>query len=657
MSESALQFLDLRRTVPTPAAEAVSWVKMAPAADRLCLVIDAPPGGEAPVIRWPTDLPAGSVLTGLWERVDFVSQFQPLLQRCLGGEEIHFELRFDLARFGPRQFELSLYPHHATGVQQAIVIVRDMTERLRPMSQLQLLLEIVHLLGSSPDLAAATQSILQTLCTVSHWPVGEVWLPTPDGAVELFSAVHRPEFAGGEQFHRDTTGLTLRVNNGPLAELWSSGPAFIADLNTDPVLFRAKAAHRAGLHSAFVIPLKHGEDTPALMLFLLESETSPDEHWMTLAAAVATELGAVFQRERMQEQLDTFFNRSQDLHCIAGFDGFLRRVNSAWTRLLGYETSELVSRPLVEFVHPDDRPTFLNNLAKLGKGEDLTALEIRFAARDGSERWMHWNATPLASQHLIISTGRDITRRKMTEAAVLQSEEHYRDLFHQAYQMQENLRKMSDRVLKLQEHERSRISRDLHDEVGQALTAINMNLAMLRTALGNVAPEQERRIVDMQQLAEQTIVNIQNYSRELRPAMLDELGLLPALRNYVKIFIERTGIAVQLDATQSECIEQLDAERKTVVYRIIQEGLTNVAKHANAKHVEIVIAGSLHDVRLQLGDDGKGFSLGSRPETAPKQLGLLSLAERTRLVGGEFAIASMPERGTILRATIPFKSV
>jgi PAS domain S-box-containing protein len=643
---------------PRPAAvpDPANWTRMAAEEHEVCLVVEDN-GSAPPQLGCPAGVEPESAIGRLWQQAEFVTAFEIQVRRCLAGEQLHHEAKFDLPHVGSRRFELNLYPRVSGDRAQAVVVVRDITQRSHAVGQLQLLLEIVHELSVSPDLGTATGSILRLLCAVSDWPVGELWLPTPDGALDLFSAVHRPDFAAGGQFHRDSAGLSLRSDNGPLGGSWSGAPAFIPDLSADPTLLRPKAAARAGLSSAFVIPLRHGDSTLALMLFFLPGQQPPDEHWTTLANAVAVELGAVFHRARMEEQLDTFFNHSLDLHCVAGFDGFLKRVNPAWTRLLGYDTAELLSRPLIELVHPDDQPRFLANLSQLGLGENLTALELRCRGKDGTERCLLWNATPLPSQHLIIATARDITQRKAAEAAVLQSEEHYRDLFHQAYQMQENLRKVSDRALKIQEHERSRISRDLHDEVGQALTAINMNLAILRNSLVATPPEVERRIIDTQNLIEQTMINIHNFSRELRPAMLDDLGLLPALRNYTKSFTERTGIGVQLDATQSESIEQLDSERKTVVYRFIQEGLNNVAKHAGAKRVEVVIAGSLHDVRLQLGDDGKGFALASRPDGAPKQLGLLGLAERVRLVGGEFAIASMPDRGTILRATIPFKPV
>jgi len=354
--------------------------------------------------------------------------------------------------------------------------------------------------------------------------------------------------------------------------------------------------------------------------------------------------------------LEAFFEHSLDLHVVADAQGKLLRVNPAWRQLLGSEREGATNQTLADFIHTEDRTRFLENFAVLADGDDVTAFEARCLTQDGEAHWILWNATPLPEEGVILATGRDITRRKQAEAAVQRSEEHYRDLFHQSYQMQENLRRMSDRVLRVQEHERTRISRDLHDEVGQALTAVNLNLAMIRNSLGDITPEISRRIADSQHLIEDTMANIHNFSRELRPAMLDDLGLLPALRNYVKSFTARAGLPVELDTTQSEHVEKLDATRKMVVYRIIQEGLTNVVKHADASHVEIIITGSSHDIRVQLSDDGRGFTPGAAPDARNPGLGLLGLAERVRLVGGEFSSTSSPAHGTVLRAVIPFQA-
>jgi PAS domain S-box-containing protein len=651
MSEPALQIVESASPAPVALEEMPHWAAQAVPVEDLCFMIKAGRAGRAPI--WP-DRPATGNLAGLWDRKEFIRQLQPLARRALAGEEQHYEGVFELPRTGARWLEINLYPALADDAAQATVLIRDITERKRTADHLQLLLESVHRLSASPDFAAATGAIIDRFCTASGWPLGEMWIPTPGGALELFSSGKAADHARAARFQADTAGATLRMQDNVLAELWSGGPVFISDLSSAPLVFRAKPAGRAGFRGAFVIPLRTAEQTQALILFYLPASQPPDAHWVTVARAIATELGAGFQRNRMQEQLDSFFNRSLDMHCLAGFDGFLKRVNPAWTRTLGYEVDELLSRPLIEFVLPEDRPLLLENLGVLGQGRDLTGVEVRCVSKDGSVVWTLWSATPLPSQHLVIATSRDITQRKRTEASVAQSEEHYRDLFHQAFQMQDNLRRMSDRVLKIQEHERTRISRDLHDEVGQALTAINMNLAILRNAMVGCAPEVERRMSDTQGLIEHTMDTIHNFSRELRPAMLDDLGLLPALRNYVKIFTERTNIQVPLEVIGQQHVEELDSDRKTVIYRIVQEGLNNVAKHAKATRVDVTVRGTQQEVHLEVSDNGQGFTLGARPESAPQQLGLLGLAERARLVGGEFVVASMPGRGTVLRAHVPF---
>lgn len=647
MPDSALQLPDLPPTSAPP--DANGWLQPAVTREDLCFILKAPSiRGDAPA--WPRFPPPFAALE---EDKEFAALFAPRLVAAFQGEEQHVERSFDLPG-GAVPFELNLYPAPGPRPATVVVMIRQVSEQRRLERKLQLLLESAHLLSESPDLATATSSILQRFCLLSGWPLGEVWIPTPAGDLDLFSIAHGPETPRLRRFLAAARERTLRLPDHLQAHLWRGLPAFIPDLGVDPVAFRARAAARAGFRSAFLLPLQSGAQTHAVMLFFLADQCPPDPARTRVLGALSAELAAVFQRERTQEQLNSFFNRSLDMHCLAGFDGFLKRVNPAWTRTLGYGQDELLARPLIEFIHPEDRPLLLEQLAVLGHGEDLTGVEVRCLCADGDTKWTLWNATPLASQHLLVATIRDITERKRTEAAVAQSEEHYRDLFHQAYQMQENLRRMSDRMLRIQEHERSRISRDLHDEVGQALTAINMNLAILRNTLVGCAPEIERRISDTQQLIENTMGTIHNFSRELRPAMLDDLGLLPALRNYVKNFSDRTGVRVQLEVAEEDRLEELDSDRKTVIYRIVQEGLNNVIKHAHATRVEIALRGSPQDARLELSDNGRGFTLGARPESAPQQLGLLGLAERVRLVGGEFVVASLPARGTVLRATIPF---
>jgi len=234
----------------------------------------------------------------------------------------------------------------------------------------------------------------------------------------------------------------------------------------------------------------------------------------------------------------------------------------------------------------------------------------------------------------------EVNERKRTEKALRESEE--------------NLRSLSNEVLHVQEEERTRISRELHDEVGQALTAINMNLAVLKR---NGQPDPlgvKKRIADTQSLLEQTMETVHRFARELRPAMLDDLGLLPALRSYANSFGVRTGIRVRFHAAAAA--ENLDDERKTVVFRVAQESLTNVAKHAQASQVGVSVRKTTRGFRVAIKDNGRSFPV--EPQMSgkrKKRLGLLGMQERVRLVDGHLTIQSEPGRGTTVIVEIPFR--
>ncbi len=250
--------------------------------------------------------------------------------------------------------------------------------------------------------------------------------------------------------------------------------------------------------------------------------------------------------------------------------------------------------------------------------------------------------------------GNEVNERKRTEKALRKSESHYRQLFQQARQMQQSLQRLSRQLLHAQEEERKRISRELHDEVGQALTALGTSLALLQ---GNGAADPERfkeRLADTQALLVQAMETAHHFARELRPAMLDELGLVPALRSYLKGFAERTGLDVTFHPAASA--ERLENEQKTVVFRVTQESLNNVAKHAHASRVTLTLREWKDGVRMQVKDNGRAFAVGRQfAANGGKRLGLLGMQERVRLANGRFRINSARGKGTTVSVEIPFR--
>lgn len=248
---------------------------------------------------------------------------------------------------------------------------------------------------------------------------------------------------------------------------------------------------------------------------------------------------------------------------------------------------------------------------------------------------------------------KEIARRKVVEATLLRSEQQSRTLLSQSQLLQEKLRRLSRRVLLVQEEERKRISRELHDVVAHVLTGINVRLSALKIEASVNTKGLGRKIANTQRLVEKSVDIVHRFARELRPAVLDDLGLIPALHSYMKSFTKETGIRVSLTAFAG--LEALNSVKRTVLFRIAQEALTNVVRHAKASRVDVYIEKRNDTVVMRIKDDGKSFDLQRVWQVGiNKRLGLLGMRERAEMVGGTFEIDSAPGQGTAIHVQIPF---
>jgi len=250
----------------------------------------------------------------------------------------------------------------------------------------------------------------------------------------------------------------------------------------------------------------------------------------------------------------------------------------------------------------------------------------------------------------------EITQRKAVEEALKKSERHYSELLAQSDRLQEQLRRLSRQILSAQEEERKEISRELHDVIAQTLTGINVRLAALAKEAATNTTGLDRNIARTQRLVEKSVDIVHRFARELRPAVLDDLGLIPALHSFLKSFTTRTGVRTHLTAFAE--VEQLDTAKRTVLFRIAQEALTNVARHAQAGRAEVNIQKLNSAARMEIKDDGKSFQVEQKLNAqGSKRLGLLGMRERVEMVGGTFCVESAPGRGTTVRVDIPFALV
>jgi PAS domain S-box-containing protein len=358
-----------------------------------------------------------------------------------------------------------------------------------------------------------------------------------------------------------------------------------------------------------------------------------------------------------ERKIRSVVETAQDGIITVNQNGRLVALNRSAEQMFGYREAELIGKQIQRLIPVPLRAAADLTLRCLVAGGEHQLLRRPLESvglhRDGTEFSIELTIATWRTRAGLFLTGvvRDIRQRKQAERELRESRAHYIRLFQQARQMEEDLRQLSNRVLTAQEEERKHISRELHDEIGQVLTAANVSIALLRQ---HAAADEAFRIkVDRaQRLLEESMDMVHRFAGELRPSMLDHLGPHAALQSYVKQFTERTGIKARLESSVPP--DMLNAQQSTVLYRIAQESLTNVFKHAQATRVTIRLRRLSRAVCMQISDNGRApLNLTGGEGVAGSRLGLLGMRERVRLVNGNFAIESVPGRGTTVRVQIP----
>jgi signal transduction histidine kinase len=228
----------------------------------------------------------------------------------------------------------------------------------------------------------------------------------------------------------------------------------------------------------------------------------------------------------------------------------------------------------------------------------------------------------------------------------------YQRLQRECRQWKEKFRAASHQLLSARDEERKRISRELHDVVAQALAGISSRLAALQADAAGHGGNLAEDIAGAQRLVEKSIELIHRFARELRPTELDDLGLIRALHGYMTGLRRKTGLPMTMKVAAA--VERLDTATQTALYRVAQEALTNVVRHAQAGEIEVTLQKFRRHVALRIRDDGSGFRPGrGRAAGRAGRLGLLGMKERLEMVGGTLSIKSTPGKGTTVLARVP----
>lgn len=392
-------------------------------------------------------------------------------------------------------------------------------------------------------------------------------------------------------------------------------------------------------------------------------------------------------RDRMESLLEKFtdlydfapigyFSLDQQGHIIA--------VNLTGASLLGTERSALVKRTLSRFVDPSCRSIFNEFLNKIFSAPEMQVCEVKLLKSGEVSFWasLHGGgetspSAPYTESRIAVSDitalklaqeaqqrievlsatndelKREIARRQSVEESLRKSEQHQIQLLDKARLLQDQLRDLSHRIIETREDERKRISRELHDDITQTLVGITVNLEALAKEASIKPGELRKKIIQTQRIVEKAVRIVHDFARELRPTSLDDLGLIVTLHSYLNDFMARTGIRVRFRTFAD--VEKMGGRQRTVLFRIVQEALVNVDKHADAKQVDVSIRKISDSIQLEVSDDGKSFDVERTLNNKNnKRLGLVGMREQAEMAGGELTIESSPGQGTKVFVTLPF---
>ncbi|OZB91221.1 PAS domain-containing protein [Paenibacillus sp. XY044] len=331
-------------------------------------------------------------------------------------------------------------------------------------------------------------------------------------------------------------------------------------------------------------------------------------------------------RESLKQLADVKFALDESsIVAVTDRRGKIQYVNDKFCKISKYDRSELLGQDHRIINSGTHSKSFMRDLwSTISSGRIWTG-DIRNRAKDGTYYWVNTTIVPFVGEdgkpYQYLAIRNEVTRLKRVEE-----------------ELQETLAK----VMSIQEEERRKFSRELHDGIGQSLFSL---LIQLDRAIAAPEPEKEE-LRGIREHVAGVIEEVRGLAWELRPSVLDDLGIVPAIRTYIENYASHYGIKV---AFECNLRKRLDIQRETVIYRVIQEALTNIAKYADVSEAEVEIREQEEEVVARIRDQGAGFE----PSLPTQGVGRFSMAERARIAGGRLRIDSAPGSGTSVTLTLP----
>lgn len=343
--------------------------------------------------------------------------------------------------------------------------------------------------------------------------------------------------------------------------------------------------------------------------------------------------------EKLQERYRELYDNAPVGYISIDLDGIVHTANQTAADLLSVSRKKLIGQGFTRYVAEEDRSRYLEFIEPLSTRQPHGWVEVRLVQTEGEMFYTRLEAHALErgqpeSTEILLCLS-DISEKKQAEDELSKA--------------RDQLRKLAAHLQNVREEERTSIAREIHDDMGQVMAYLKMSLPVIEARIPETDSETLQRIHTMEASLAESIKSTKNLISRLRPYHLDELGLIPALRSYTRQFQEQSGIETHFFVSDMEF--EFTKEKETAVYRIVKEGLSNVARHSGAGYVVVNITKSRKKVVLEISDDGSGFTqLADNEETS---YGLTGMRERALAVGGDLDIDSETSGGTRLTAWFP----
>lgn len=557
--------------------------------------------------------------------------------------------------------ELTIIPVRYNGSVSFSAFIRDISLRKKAEEKILKANRLYFFISQVNQMIVRTtnqETLFKEACRIAV-ELGKfslAWIGLVDEATESVVPV---VYAGEEnKYLSEIKPISIKdipEGHGPTGQAIRNGQYYICnDIEADPAMDPWKdAALSRGYRSSMSLPIiKSGKVVGAFSFYAPVKNFFDDSEIALLEEATGDVAFAleVFEKEEMRRKAEQGIVESERrYHTLAEVSpvgifhtdaaGSTTYVNPRWCQISGITYEKAMGNGWFEAVHPDDRDMLRRNWEEATRNQQVSVSEYRFVRPNGSTAWVIGQAIPErdADGAIVgyVGTTTDITDRKLAEKEMEESSQ--------------KLRQLTTHLLNIREEERKRIGREIHDELGQQLTAIKMDISWIAK---KTDPSQEafktklQNVIALLDGGNQSIRRILN---ELRPVILDDYGLLEALRWQAQQFTANTHIPVAMTASESDM--KIPEEISTCIFRIFQEALTNITRYAKATQVKVSLDIDSDSVLMNIEDNGLGFD--TELTKTKKSFGILGMKERVASLNGRFDLSSVPGNGTRISIHIP----